>query len=280
MKNLSAKQIATSNFPYYRYTLGYALDSLQRIEVEAIEFYANDPHFNIDDKTPAEAKSLKKKLADHGLRVINWCPEQVKYPINIASPDPFCRKRSVEYYVKSIQFASEVECRSCQFFAGWNMLDRDFETTWKYSIDSLSYLADVAAGYGLTISIEAADPLVTVLHDTSYIKRMLKDVGAPNLKGMIDIYCLGICGETIETALANLDNDVAHCHFSDACYEGDNAPYHSIPGTGSVDLDHILEKLDEAGYEGYLSLELMQPYETCPEEAMQKAVDWMRKKLG
>lgn len=278
MKNLSTKQIALSNFPYFRYSLDYALSSLERLGANAIEFYANDPHFHPDDCGAAEARALHRKMQDHGLNVICWCPEQVKYPINIASSNPYCRKRSMEYYIKSLTFAHELECPTAQFFAGWNLLDQDYDATWQRSVDALGYLADIAHGYGINITIEAADPLVTILTDTSKIKRMLSEVASPNLHGMLDLYCLGICNETIEDALQNLPGEIYHVHFSDAQYEGLSA--HVIPGEGVLDLDHMLAKLDEANYTGYLSTELMTPYERMPEEALKKTLDWMIKKLS
>lgn len=278
MKNLNVNQIAMSNFPYSRYSLEYALNSLEKLGAGPIEFYAHDPHFNVDDNGIVQVKALKRQLKDHGMHVINWCPEQVKYAINIASPNAYCRQRSIEYYVKSLQFASELESPTVQFFAGWNMLDRNYDDTWKYSVDSLSYLANIAHGYGINLTIEAADPLVTVLTNTGRIKQMLKDVNSPNLHGMIDLYCLGMCNETIDDALENLKGEVYHIHFSDAQYEGLSA--HVIPGTGVLDMDYIMKRLDEYGYDGYFSLELMSPYERMPEEAMRQSVEWMKKKIG
>ena len=277
MKNLTVDQIAMSNFPYFRYSLDYTLDSLERLGGGPIEFYANDPHFNIDDNTSVQANALKRKLKDHNLRVINWCPEQVKYPINIASPDPNCRRRSIEYYVRSLEYCNAVECSQAQFFAGWNMLDRDYDLTWKYSVDSLGYLADIAHGYGINITIEAADSLVTVLTSTDKITKMLKEVNSPNLHGMIDLYCLGVTNETIEQALENLNGEFYHCHFSDGQYEGLSA--HVVPGAGVLDLDHIMEKIDDYGYKGYFAVELLSPYETMPEEGMRQCVEWLRNKL-
>lgn len=278
MKNLKQSQIAMSNFPYFRYSLDWTLDSLERLGASAIEFYANDPHFHVDDNELVQCKALKQKLKDHGIHVINWCPEQVKYPINIASPNAYARRRSLEYYVKSLQFANELESPTVQFFAGWPFLDENFDDVWKRSVDSLGYLADIARGYGINVTIEAADPLLTVLKDTSYIRKMLNDVNHPNLHGMLDLYCLGMCNETIETALENLKGEIYHIHFSDAQYEGLSA--HVIPGTGVLDMDHIMQKLDEIAYPYYLSLELMTPYERMPEEAMGQSVEWMRKKIG
>ena len=60
--------------------------------------------------------------------------------------------------------------------------------------------------------------------------------------------------------------------------EGDGVD-HIIPGEGTMDLDHVLDQLDRAGYRGYLSLELMSPYEYAAEDAMRKGAEWMRARM-
>ena len=62
MKHLTVEQICVSNFPYYKYSLEYALDSLERMGGKNLEMYACDPHFHVDDSTLADAKALKKKI--------------------------------------------------------------------------------------------------------------------------------------------------------------------------------------------------------------------------
>ncbi|MDD3174012.1 MAG: sugar phosphate isomerase/epimerase, partial [Herbinix sp.] len=94
MKNLKQSQIAVSNYPYYKYSLDYTLDSLQRLGAETIELYACYPHLHIDDTNLVRIKSIKKKLKDHGIKPICFTPEQCMYPVNIASKDVVARKRS------------------------------------------------------------------------------------------------------------------------------------------------------------------------------------------
>ena len=96
MKHLTESQIAMSNFPYFRYPLDWTLDSLARLGAGPIELYLNDPHFHVEDSGTTQCRALKRKLAERGMRVINLCPEQVKYPINIASANPYARQRSVD----------------------------------------------------------------------------------------------------------------------------------------------------------------------------------------
>ena len=68
MKKLSVSQIAVSNFPYGKYSFGYALDSLERMGGENLELYACDPHFHVDDMTASDLAAAKKQIKDHHLR--------------------------------------------------------------------------------------------------------------------------------------------------------------------------------------------------------------------
>lgn len=275
---LSRKQVAMTNYPYFKYSLDYTLDSLQRLGAEAIELYAVDPHFHIDDCDIPQAMAMKKKLRDHGLRPICITPEQVKYPINIASESVTCRKRSLDVYTKVIQFANILESPTVQFFAGWCPIDereKKYEEYWKRSAEAFSYLGDLAAGYGVTIVIESADQNLTVLDGTDKAGKMIREVNNPAVQGMIDSLWLVVNHETVEQAIQNLGAEhFRHFHFTDA--KTDHIEFnHIIPGDGGMDLPHILEVLNQIDYQGYLSMELLEPYEKEPEQAMKKAVEWM-----
>ena len=70
MKNLKESQILTSNYPYGRYSLDFALDSLERMGANKIEFYACFPHFHLEDVSFYDVKSVIRKLKDHQLEVV------------------------------------------------------------------------------------------------------------------------------------------------------------------------------------------------------------------
>ena len=277
--SLKKSQLALSNYPYFKHSFDYTFDSLERLGAEAIELYACDPHFHIDDTDLPQVIAVKKSLRKRGLRPICLTPEQVKYPINIAAENPVARKRSIGTYVKCIQYAHELECPTVQFHAGFNLLDRDNNKTWQRSIESLYYLADIAEGYGVTITMESAHKLCTVLTGSDKVAQMVDDVGSPNLRGMIDTLCLVYCNEDAKTAIRNIGPEhLRHVHFSD-CYIS-HPKDHLIPGEGDMDLEGVLGALDRAGYGGYITIEMLTPYEYNPEEAMSKAADWMRARLA
>ena len=102
LKNLKLSQVAPANFVFQKFSLEYTLDTIQRSGAKAMEFYCAEPHFSLDDATPDEIKYIGKKLRAHGLKVVDVCPENCTYPVNLASTNMYTRKRSFDYYVKAL----------------------------------------------------------------------------------------------------------------------------------------------------------------------------------
>lgn len=272
MKNLKVSQIATANYPYFKYSLDYALDSLERIGASNIEFYACYPHLHVDDADIATVKMVKKKLKDHHLKPICFTPEQCQYPVNIASKDIYARKRSIAVYIKSIEFAAEMEIELCQFLSGFGCLDDNDNDIWKRSVESVAYLGQVAEGYGITIALESSPKEYTCTENAKDIAGMIKEVGSPAVKGMIDTATLGFSNETMEGAIADLGENLRHVHIGDGKPNG-----HFALGEGELDLPHMINELDGAAYPHYLSLEILNNlYTRNPEYAMKKSYEWLK----
>lgn len=83
LKNLKLSQVAPANFVFQKFSLEYTLDTIQRSGAKAMEFYCAEPHFSLDDATPDEIKYIGKKLRAHGLKVVDVCPENCTYPVNL-----------------------------------------------------------------------------------------------------------------------------------------------------------------------------------------------------
>ncbi len=277
MKNIKRSQLALSNFPYTKNTLDFALESLERIGGPHIEFYAAYPHYYLGDATPADMKSLAKKMRDHHLHVIDFCPENCTYPVNAASANPRVRMRSIEHYVRGIQTASELECPLCLFFPGYAMMDQEEGPVWDRAVAAMRYLADIAEVYGVTLVLEAAKRTSSVLHSTDLQLKMMEEIGSPNVDCMLDTTNLIGIGETFDDSFAKLGIEhTKHVHFKNA--KGTPESFINSPADdGFLDLEHWVLTLDEAGYQGYFGCEIMRPYYNYPEKAMLQFKDWFDK---
>lgn len=276
MKNLKESQILTSNYPYGRYSLNYALDSLQRIGAQRIEFYACFPHFHMDDVESSDLKALQKKLRDRALAVECFTPEQCLYPVNIAARNMNARKRSLDVFKKAILYGAELGARYVVALAGYGTLDEDESYAWARSVESLGILGDVADSCGVTLVLETSPREYTTTHNSKDVVRMLQEVGSPAIKGMIDTATLGFSGETMKQAIDDLEGNLRHIHIADGVPNG-----HLVLGEGVLDLVDMLKELDDIGYQGALSLEILNDkYVRDPHTAMEISYERLKKYIN
>ena len=204
-KNLKQSQVALSNFPFTKYSLDYTLNELQRLGGSAMEFYAVEPHLCLETCTLTDIKTVGRKLKEHGLFVVDVCPENCGLSLNLAAKDPEVRLRSYQQYVNAIHAASEWGCKNTVLFPGRPLLDQSPEEAWTYAVDAMGRLADIAQSCGVRILLEATTPDLTVVTNTAKVMQFIEAVGSPAIGGMVDLMCLdqthdGFCSYRFTTA--------------------------------------------------------------------------------
>ncbi len=269
---IKKEQIAGGNYHYTRFTFKYFLESMKKLGLQNIELYGACPHIYVDDYTPQMTRDLKKQLDQYGINVVCYTPEQCVYPTNIAIEDDFIRKRSLEYFYRTIEQAEILEAPYVQVVGGRGYFDGDAGEAWKRSAESLRLITKKAESHGVTMVIEAASYKTSnVIHSTSAIVKMIKEIGSQNCKGMIDTNAIFLAGEDFEEAVASLGSDLRHMHFIDATQND----YCLIPGSGDLPMADYIDILGRYGYQGYLTPELWGgKYDLEPEDAMQRSIEF------
>ena len=115
--------------------------------------------------------------------------------------------------------------------------------------ENLRYAADAVAGFGGTVLVEAVSgpqpyPLRTAADAVAAIDR----AGADNVRFLADLYHLSVNGDDLDKVIAQYTDRIGHAQIADA-------PGRHQPGTGQLDLDGYLAKLEQAGYRGRVGLE-------------------------
>ena len=274
-QSVSRERLAVSNFPYTKFSLEYTLNSLERLGGGAMELYAAEPHFCVEDSSLAEARMLRRRLLAHRLHLVCFTPEQMKYPINIASCIPAGRGRSISMFEKSLLYAAELECPAVLIHAGYPLNDEPEAEAWKRSVESLSHLCIRAERLGVKIVMESVDVRwKTLLRNASKTVEMIRLVGSPALGAVIDTMTAAYGGEETGAMMDTLQGHVLHCHISDG-HAGRQALEHLIPGEGELPLPQMLDAMVSRGYRGSFSVELLAGFEDRPEEAMKKSLSWL-----
>ncbi len=117
---------------------------------------------------------------------------------------------------------------------------------------NIAAAAAAAARIGATVLIEPLSgpgryPL-RLAADAAAVVGRARAAGAENVGILFDLYHLAVNGDDIGRAIAAQAGLIAHVQIADAPGRGE-------PGSGRLDLDGYLSRLEQAGYDGWVALE-------------------------
>ena len=245
-------QIAGMNQHYRRFSLDYFLDAQEKAGVRSLELWCGAPHFWIDASGFEDCRAVSRKAADRGLEIVSVTVPSFAGPYQYAAPAGFQAERSFRYFSNGVRAAAELGCRVMTVNSGWGGLGERPGAAWTRSAEMLRRLCETARVEGVTLALESlrADES-DLVNDLESTKRMIREVGHPSLKAMVDTIAMGAGGESLEGWFDAFGADLVHMHFLD----GD--PYvHNIWGDGDYPLESMLATLGERGYSGYLVQEV------------------------
>ncbi|MFI9816180.1 hydroxypyruvate isomerase family protein [Saccharothrix variisporea] len=145
----------------------------------------------------------------------------------------------------NVEIAAGIAARlGCRTF---NALHGSFPTT-PAALENLRYAADVAAEIDATVVVEPLSAAPDYpLRTAADALAVLDAAGRDNLALLADLYHLAVNGDDLDTLTAHVDR-IGHVQIADAPGRGE-------PGTGDLDLEGALAKLEAAGYQGFVGLE-------------------------
>jgi hydroxypyruvate isomerase len=152
---------------------------------------------------------------------------------------------------KGLKIAAEVGCGRLNCLAGLRLRDVPEETQTTTLIENLRYAADAAAHAGVLQVVEplnAFDAPGYFLPTPASGFAIVERAGHPNLLLQYDVYhAQRMSGNLAATIAARIDL-IGHVQIADS-------PARNEPGTGEINYPFVLQALDDAGYDGWVSLE-------------------------
>ena len=270
-------QIAGMNLVYKFYSFDYFLNAMERLGYESIEVLPNAPHFYVPDLSAGDMASIRQKIADHHLKVICYTPDQCSYPVNISYHSETARRRSIQSLIRQIEICSYLGSGQMLLTSGYGYFDEPKEHAWARMIDSLGQLSRKAEKEGIVLVLEPIRTDETnLVTDLPSLKKALREVGSPSLKGMLDTSPMYYAGESIAQYARELGDDLWHIHLIDGRPAG-----HLAWGDGIFPLDQYILEIEQAGYDRYMTLELTSAeYYNEPSPAMEKSMNALRPYFG
>ncbi|MFQ5822771.1 MAG: 5-keto-L-gluconate epimerase [bacterium] len=134
-------------------------------------------------------------------------------------------------------------------------------------VEALKECSDAASRLGIKLALEPINRYETNLVNTvADGLDLIEKVASENLGLLLDTFHMNIEEPSIEDSIQQAGNRIFHFHVADS-----NRWY---PGAGHIDFKRIVEVLNEVGYKGFLSAEILPlpDSDTCAE----KTVEFLR----
>ena len=252
MNAISLEQITGSNFSYQHLPFERFLDDMVKLERTHVELWGIAPHLHIPQVGLADVRRIKRQLAERDLSVACITPEQVVYPVNIASAEPWLRRASIDMFRKAADIAVDLGSPFLFLTPGRGYESEPVADAWNRSADALAEIAEYAGSLGLSCVFEPLQRVESnLVNTTADIRRMLDQVGADNMGVALDTVAMAVAGESVADYFDAFGERVLHVHLIDGKPAG-----HLAWGDGQLPLESYLHSLGAAGYTGFATFEL------------------------
>jgi sugar phosphate isomerase/epimerase len=183
------------------------------------------------------------------MQPLHSCPAWLQ----LNSADAGIRERTKDYLKELIRFCGEVGGKNVVLGSAKSRSipeEVPYDRGWAIARDTLRECAEYAAPYNVVLSLEPIHKeLTNFINTPDDAMKMVREVGHPNLRWMLDCYAAYNQGVDVPAAVRKYAEYLVHVHLND-----ENKRW---PGTGKIDFPPIAQALKDVGYSGYLSLEVM-----------------------
>lgn len=275
---ITLDRVSGSNFSYQHRPLAECFDDLVALGRSAVELWGIAPHLHVPWLSDAEARAVGREARERGLEVVCFTPEQVMYPVNVASPDTRLRSASVAMFRRAAELAVELGAPRLFLTPGRGFEGASVAAAWARSVDALGEISEYAGRLGLECLLEPLQRVESNLVNTAdEAARMLDDIGAENLGVALDTVAMAVAGDDVDTYFARFGERVRHVHLVDGAPEG-----HLAWGEGELPLEEILRALDRHGYDGWMTVELFGDggYALAPRPALTRSLERLARALS
>ena len=241
--------------------LGFSAVQLAFSSVSECGFQVSD-HIEIPGCVSSEAMSAIRAASEK--YDISICA--VNGTFNMAHPDPTVRAEGIARFAGFLQAVKAIGCDMATLCSGsrslaglWTFDPATCEAAAYNDMKSIMKEAvSLAEKQGITLAIETEAS--KVISTPEYARRIMEEIGSPNLKMILDCANLFHKGEAhpvnvrpaIDKAIEFFGNDIVIAHGKDI-REGDGIDFCGT-GFGIVDFPYMLEKLRNAGFGGDMML--------------------------
>ncbi|MFC3574518.1 TIM barrel protein [Streptomyces yaanensis] len=221
----------------------------------------------------ADLDALHKAVEDAGVRLtgLNFYAGRLPGPDRGALSVPGEESERFRANIDvAADFAQALGCTALNALYGNRVDGVDPAEQDALALENLVLAARAADRIGAVLLIEALNkpesplyPLVSAQAAVGIVDKVNQATGLANARFLMDLYHLSMNGEDLPSVIERYAAHTGHVQIADN-------PGRGAPGTGTLPLEDLLDRLGKAGYEGWVGLEYKPGDRPSPE-----AFDWL-----
>ena len=206
----------------------------------------------------SELDALRRAVEDAGVRLtgLNFYAGQLPGPDRGALSVPGAESERFRANIDvAADFAGSLGCRALNALYGNRVAGADPAEQDALALTNLALAARAAHRVGAVLLIEALNrpespryPLVSARAAVEVADKVDEVTGLGNARFLMDLYHLAVNGAGLPSVIDRYAARTGHVQIADV-------PGRGAPGTGSLPLAGLLDRLRKAGYDGWVGLE-------------------------
>ena len=273
--------LAFSTNAYTRFELPEAIRRIADHGYAGVELLGDDPHAYFPEFDDDDLDVVQGALDETGLAVSNVnantamgyyddAPPSAFFEPSVIRADEEARAWRVEYTKRAVDLAEATGSPAVCLATGRPLPGTPPEEAHEYLRESLHEILDYAEPRGVDVGIEFEPELL--VENTDETLALIDEVGRDSLGVNLDIGHAAVYGEDVVDSIHRSVEHITGVHLEDIVGGRRGKHYHRIPGEGDLDFEAILGALDDAGYDGFATLELY-TYPDEPDRAAREAYE-------
>ncbi len=274
-------RFAFSTNAFRKCDVAEAVASIAEAGYDGVEIMLDAPHLFPAGVTDREVQAVRAAVEAAGLQVSNcnaftmsavgdtWHPSWIE-------PNEERRRQRIRHTADAIRVARHLGAPSISTEPGGPIppgMTRGQAMT--LFVQGIAEVLPAAEEYGVDVLVEP-EPGLLIERAAEFLGFATR-ISHLRLGLNFDVGHFFCVGERPEQAFLALQPHVRHVHLEDIAATREHR--HLLPGQGAIPIPHIVESMAEAGYAGWITVELY-PYEDTPYETACRALQYLREHLA
>lgn len=248
---LKREQLIGANFSFQHHPFRWVAEQLRQMGFSRMELWGIAPHLDLFHDSQLRLLQVKSVLNDNQLTVHCFTPEQVLYPVNIASGDMAYREKSVERFFHAADICAELGAKYLFLTPGRGFECESSDRARAHSMESVNRIAAHAKGNGIACLLEPLQRTESnIVNNADELFAFWREIDADNIDVVLDLVAMATAKDTMGGYVERFGKRLSHVHIVDGTPAG-----HLAWGDGNLPLHDYLAELGASSFTGTLTFE-------------------------